>query len=464
MATATAPISHPATQRAVVPELVLAAASEFAGAAEFAPSRPNPEVNELFAKALSAQKKGNHTKAIARYTEIIGLHPQTADVYINRGAAYESAGDHNLALQDLNTAVGLEPKFMAYFNRASVYFKQSEYERSIRDYSAALEIDSKSARAYIYRGQTYSNLSLYDRAIRDFNKALDLNPSSAIAHTGIGIVHSSMGDHDNAIKNYSHALKIDRDYPFAYLNRGASYSAKGDRDRAVMDFSKALELNPEYSDAYAIRGLTLMGQGEYDRALWDLNRALQLNPHDPYAHAIRGSLYLNKGDLVRAVRDFDEALTRTPDNNIAYNYRGLAYEQKGDLARAMQDYDQALSIRPDQTVFACRGIALLRLSRWDEAKSDLLSARNMGMDLVSVFRADHGSVAAFEEKHNLKLPQDIADLVSVEEAPQPAFTRESILDLFERIRKSVPSDTWDELPTDLVKNKKHYLYGHPKVT
>ena len=26
----------------------------------------------------------------------------------------------------------------------------------------------------------------------------------------------------------------------------------------------------------------------------------------------------------------------------------------------------------------------------------------------------------------------------------------------------LPSDTWDDLPTDLVKNKKHYLYGHPK--
>ena len=213
-----------------------------------------------------------------------------------------------------------------------------------------------------------------------------------------------------------------------------------------MDFSKALELNPEYSDAYAIRGLTLMGQGEYDRALWDLNRALQLNPHHPYANAIRGSLYLNKGDLVRAVRDFDEALTRTPDNNIAYNYRGLAYEQKGDLARAMQDYDQALSIRPDQTVFACRGIALLRLSRWDEAKSDLLSARNMGMDLVSVFRADHGSVAAFEEKNNLKLPQDIANLVSVEEAPQPGLHTRVHPGPVREDQEVRPSDTWDELP------------------
>ncbi len=26
----------------------------------------------------------------------------------------------------------------------------------------------------------------------------------------------------------------------------------------------------------------------------------------------------------------------------------------------------------------------------------------------------------------------------------------------------LPPDTWDGLPIDLAKNKKHYLYGHPK--
>ncbi len=39
---------------------------------------------------------------------------------------------------------------------------------------------------------------------------------------------------------------------------------------------------------------------------------------------------------------------------------------------------------------------------------------------------------------------------------------ESIPQLFERLRNSVPPDTWDDLPTDLAKNKKHYLYGHPR--
>ena len=37
-----------------------------------------------------------------------------------------------------------------------------------------------------------------------------------------------------------------------------------------------------------------------------------------------------------------------------------------------------------------------------------------------------------------------------------------ILDKVQERHAHLPPDTWDDLPTDLVKNKKHYLYGHPK--
>ena len=39
---------------------------------------------------------------------------------------------------------------------------------------------------------------------------------------------------------------------------------------------------------------------------------------------------------------------------------------------------------------------------------------------------------------------------------------ESLLEMFDRLRDSVPPDTWDKLPADGAKNYKHYLYGHPK--
>ena len=39
---------------------------------------------------------------------------------------------------------------------------------------------------------------------------------------------------------------------------------------------------------------------------------------------------------------------------------------------------------------------------------------------------------------------------------------ESLPEMFERLRASVPPDTWDNIPADGAKNYKHYLYGHPK--
>ncbi len=58
--------------------------------------------------------------------------------------------------------------------------------------------------------------------------------------------------------------------------------------------------------------------------------------------------------------------------------------------------------------------------------------------------------------------------VSIEDAPlsdgasSGEACSESLLQMFDRLRMSVPADTWDDLPSDLAKNKKHYLYGHPK--
>lgn len=56
----------------------------------------------------------------------------------------------------------------------------------------------------------------------------------------------------------------------------------------------------------------------------------------------------------------------------------------------------------------------------------------------------------------LELEEGTVVIVSIEE-------EENILDLFDRLRKSVPEDEWERLPADGAMNLKHYLYGHPKV-
>ena len=51
--------------------------------------------------------------------------------------------------------------------------------------------------------------------------------------------------------------------------------------------------------------------------------------------------------------------------------------------------------------------------------------------------------------------------LSIDEAPA-AEPGESLLEMFDRLQDSVPPGIWDDVPTDLAQNKKHYLYGHPK--
>ena len=57
----------------------------------------------------------------------------------------------------------------------------------------------------------------------------------------------------------------------------------------------------------------------------------------------------------------------------------------------------------------------------------------------------------------LEMEEGTIVTVSIEE-------EESLLDLFDRLRKSVPEEEWERLPADGAMNLKYYLYGHPKVS
>ena len=52
-------------------------------------------------------------------------------------------------------------------------------------------------------------------------------------------------------------------------------------------------------------------------------------------------------------------------------------------------------------------------------------------------------------------------VVSIEDLP-PTRGLAAIVERVKDLQKEIPSEAWDNLPTDLAKNKKHYLYGHPK--
>ena len=76
---------------------------------------------------------------------------------------------------------------------------------------------------------------------------------------------------------------------------------------------------------------------------------------------------------------------------------------------------------------------------------------------------------ALEEGQKVTLNIENAALQSTVSAldggdSEQAYVRhETMSELFERLRNSVPEEVWQDVPRDWAMNKNHYLYGHAKV-
>ena len=136
---------------------------------------------------------------------------------------------------------------------------------------------------------------------------------------------------------------------------------------------------------------------------------LTLYPKMVEGYIKRGNAYSYIGEHDKAIKDYSEAIMLKPNYAKAYYNRGNVYRDKVDFDEAIADYTKAIELNPDYAeVYGARGEAWLHLKKWRKAKADLTQAKNMGIDIAAAFHNDYESVADFDQKNDLQLPEDIA--------------------------------------------------------
>lgn len=66
--------------------------------------------------------------------------------------------------------------------------------------------------------------------------------------------------------------------------------------------------------------------------------------------------------------------------------------------------------------FYSRGVMRLYLKEWEQAKADLTTAKNMGLDIIAFFRNFYASVANFESRIGFALPDNITAMLTPPQA------------------------------------------------
>ena len=117
------------------------------------------------------------------------------------------------------------------------------------------------------------------------------------------------------------------------------------------------------------------------------------------------------------MEDFTKAIRLTSGDFNAYYNLGRVYDEKGEYNQAIENYDKVIELNPNYiSAYYRRGVAWLHLQEWERAKSDLTTTRDRRIDITIVFRNAFGSVENFERISGIRLPTDIATLLTSQQA------------------------------------------------
>ena len=228
---------------------------------------------------------------------------------------------------------------------------EDEDESTYEDYTKAIELDPKDAKAYFNRGDAYSRLNKYPEAIADYTRTIELEPKNFAAYFNRGLAHNSLNNYPEAIADSSKAIEQDPTFALAYYYRGFAYYQLKKYPEAITDFTKIIELDPKdvgddvlHAAAYNNRGKAYGDFKKYPEAIADYTKAIELDPEPAKTYFNRGNVYSSLQKYPEAILDYTKAIELDPMYALAHSNRGLAYKALGKTKEAEADFAKAKSL------------------------------------------------------------------------------------------------------------------------
>jgi Flp pilus assembly protein TadD len=171
---------------------------------------------------------------------------RAAAVWFDQAVELHERGRLDAAIDKLNAALALRPKYAEAHNLLAVcYDQQGQYRRAQDEYKKAIKLESSNPRFLNNLGYSYYLSGDYKNAIKWGKKALQLTPDDRRLLNNLGLAYGRRGEYDRAFEHFLRAVGETA----AHLNLGYVYSQQGRYEDAIKHYEVALRAQPQSSQA-----------------------------------------------------------------------------------------------------------------------------------------------------------------------------------------------------------------------
>lgn len=327
-----------------------------------------PMAYEAYLKALGYieryDKPGNLDLAISALDSAVKTDPRFALGYAELGEAYRLKYrlDQNPkwideASANCQRAEELNDRLPAvYVTLGRIHDDMGKHDLALQEYEHALQLNPRDVDALLGMAHAYESAGRFADAESAFKKAAAQRPDYWDGYNTLALFYDRRGRHQDALAQFHHAAELTPDNAQVYFNIGATYLNMGNPKvlpEAENVLKKSIELSPSYP-AYANLGFLYLTEKRYAESAAMTEKALQLNDKNfqVWANLALAYGWLKQNDKAAAARERELKLVEETAKVQAQNPRiqsalAILYAQRKLRDKALTRIQAALALAPN---------------------------------------------------------------------------------------------------------------------
>ncbi len=293
-----------------------------------------------FYSFLSIKRNLEWRNPLSFYKKMIELSPYSFAGYNQLGLIYLREGLYDKAIKAYDTALEINEDFSEayvnrtiayYLNRTIAYYKNGRQEEALKESLRLVERYPDCDFVHGGLAGIYADNKEYEKAVGAYNEAIRIAPQRPKFYNCLGLVYNELGKFDLAIEQFKKGIAIDNKDAVLHNNLGVAYKQKGQLELAIAEYHQAIKLTPDFAEGYNNLGIVCSKIGQYAQARRYFKRAIQLDPDYCDAHYNLGVVYWKNGQGDKSRREWEKVLQLEPEHELAKKWLRRAKNYGGEV-------------------------------------------------------------------------------------------------------------------------------------